>query len=103
MWKDHYRSALIFIHAAVVGTMLSITNTSAQVYDKSTPPPRPDWVDADGKVNIDKAPKEVPVAGPDGKHIRDASGNEKKVPTYFGVLPPPPLRADLAPKRAKPR
>jgi hypothetical protein len=96
MWKHHYRSALIFIQATLFGTVLSITNTSAQTYNQPTPPPRPDWVDADGKVNIDKAPKEVPVAGPDGKPIMDASGKEKRVPTYFGVLPPPPLRSDLS-------
>jgi hypothetical protein len=67
----------------------------SSLVDTSKPPPRPDWVDADGKVNIAKAPKEVSVAGPDGKPIKDASGNEKMVPTYIGVPPPPPLRADL--------
>jgi hypothetical protein len=66
----------------------------SSLVDTSKPPQRPDWVDADGKINIDKAPKEMPAAGPDGKPIREASGGEKKVPTYFGA-PPPPLRADL--------
>jgi hypothetical protein len=89
MRKDR-RAVLIFSHAALVGTLLSITSASAQTYDKNTPPPRPAWVGADGKVLIDKAPKEVSVAGPDGNLVKDASGKERKVPTHF--VPPPPVR-----------
>ena len=36
--------------------------------------------------------REVPTAGPDGKHARDAKGDEKMVPSHIGAVPPPPLR-----------
>jgi len=78
-------------------TLAMVTSTSAQnqTYNEQTPPPRPDWVDADGKVNMEKAPKEVPMAGPNGNRIMEA-GKEKQVPTHFGTLPPPPLRTDMS-------
>jgi hypothetical protein len=91
MRKDYHRAALIFIHAAVVAPILSITSTSAQVYDKSTPPPLPPWVDADGKVNLDRVPRDLPVLGRDGNVVTDAGGQPKRVPTYMGA-PPVPVR-----------
>jgi hypothetical protein len=90
MGKLNCSAALMLGHAALL-TLLA-PSASAQVYDKSNPPPQPAWVGADGKVDLDKAPKEVSVAGPEGKPLMGPGGSEKKVPTHLGP-PPPPLRS----------
>ena len=89
MMKD-YRPAL-FMCVTVAVTTLYTVGTSAQVVNDRSPPPRPTWVDEDGKVNIDKAPREVSTVDPDGKAIYEG-GKEKMVPSYIGAVPPPPLR-----------
>jgi hypothetical protein len=99
MRKDH-RTAL-FLTAALVTfatlassgmTSLGTTPAYAQGSTDKAQPPLPAWVDADGKVNLDKAPREVPIAGPDGKHQKDEKGYDKMVPSHMNATPPPPLR-----------
>jgi len=93
MRKDH-RTAL-FLAAALVTVGMTSWGTApayAQASTDKAQPPLPAWVDADGKVNLEKAPREVPVAGPDGKHQKDEKGYDKMVPSHMTATPPPPLR-----------
>lgn len=63
----------------------------------NSPPAQPDWVDADGKVNIEKAPKEVGQFDGKGDLAKGAGGEYKKVPSHLDV-PPAPLRAAGGPR-----
>jgi hypothetical protein len=65
---------------------------TALAHAQQAPPPRPAWVDEQGKVKLDSAPREVPMVGPDGKYLKDEKGANKMVPTYIGATPAPPLR-----------
>jgi len=56
------------------------------------PPPPPAWVDTDGKVKVDSAPREVPMVGREGKLLKDDKGYDKMVPSHIGETPPPPMR-----------
>ena len=60
--------------------------------EQGSPPPPPAWVDADGKVKADAAPREVPMVGREGKLLKDDKGNDKMVPSHIGEAPPPPTR-----------
>jgi hypothetical protein len=90
MRKDH-RTAL-FLTATLAMTTLGTALAYAQGSTDKPQPPPPAWVDADGKVNLDKAPREVPVAGPDGMHQKDDKGHDKMVPSHISATPSPPLR-----------
>ena len=87
----NYRATFILIFAALIPVNLYAGASYSQVTNPPAPPP-PEWVDADGKVNLDKAPREVPALDADGKLAKDANGSDKMVPTYIGAVPPPPLR-----------
>jgi len=56
------------------------------------PPPPPTWVDADGKVKLDSAPREVPMVGREGKLLKDDKGYDKMAPSHIGEAPPAPPR-----------
>ena len=60
--------------------------------EQGPPPPPPAWVDADGKVKLESAPREVPFVGREGKLLKDDKGYDKMVPSHIGEAPPPPLR-----------
>jgi hypothetical protein len=86
------RNALFFLSVILAMTTLGGARTSAQAVTEQTKPPPPSWVDANGKVNVDAAPREVPVVGRDGKVVKDANGSDKMVPSHIGEAPPPPMR-----------
>jgi len=90
MRKDHHTA--LFLTATLAVTTLGAAVAYAQGGTEQTLPPRPTWVDADGKVRLDTAPREVPAVGPDGKHLKDAKGYDKMVPSHISETPPPPLR-----------
>jgi hypothetical protein len=87
---------MLLISVTLAVTTLGVGRTAAQVSEKPQPPA---WVNKDGTVDFAKAPREVPVVAADGKTVMEANGNEKKVPTYFGQVPPPPLRGGESYKR----
>jgi hypothetical protein len=107
---------LFFITVALVVTNLDLVTASAQVTNEQlvnppnlrvvtasapatkevskgqptpTPPPRPTWIDADGKVILDKVPREVPAIGlgSEGKAYE-----KKTVPSLMDAEPPAPVR-----------
>jgi hypothetical protein len=90
MWKYHHTA--LFLSATLAVTTLGAAAAYAQGGTDKTPPPRPPWVDADGNVKLDTAPREVPVVGPDGKYLKDAKGSDKMVPSHISETPAPPLR-----------
>jgi hypothetical protein len=81
-----YRAALLFMSVVLAVTTLCAVGTSAQVVDEKTPPPRPPWINADGKLNMDKAPREVPSVGSDGKVVKETNGQVKMVPSYIVTI-----------------
>lgn len=79
--------------ALIAGGMtfaLSFSAASAAL-TKDSVPSRPSWARADGTVDMAKMPSQVPVAGPDGKELRDKNGKTIMVPTVN--VPPPPSSA----------
>ncbi|NGO42712.1 hypothetical protein G6048_11225 [Streptomyces sp. YC419] len=44
-------------------------------------PPQPSWVREDGTVDMSKMPESMPVMGPDGEPLKDASGKQVMVKT----------------------
>ena len=114
MWKV-LLTALFFISVALVVTNLDLVTASAQDTKEqpaqlpnldlvtasahatkeatkeqptSSPPPRPTWIDADGKLIRDKAPREVPAIGVGS----GGKAYEKTVPSLMDALPPAPVR-----------
>jgi hypothetical protein len=114
MWKV-LLTALFFISVALVVTNLHLVTASAQATKEQPPqppnvdlvtasahatkeatkeqppppPPQPEWIDADGKVKLDKAPREVLAIGVDS----GGKAYEKKtVPGLMDAVPPAPLR-----------
>jgi hypothetical protein len=77
---------------SVTATIGLIAVGTATAYAQQAPPPRPAWVDEQGKVKLDSAPREVPVIGPEGKYLKDEKAGNKMVPSYIGATPAPPLR-----------
>ena len=75
--RERY-GAIFFVSLTIVATTLGATATYAQAVDQR-PPPRPEWVDADGKLKPG-GPREISVVGPDGKPLQEASGAYRKVP-----------------------
>ena len=89
--RKNYRTAL-FLAATIASMALGSAIANAQGRTEQAPPPRPTWVDADGKVRLDLIPREVPAVGADGRHLKDDRGNDKMVPSHSNETPPPPLR-----------
>jgi hypothetical protein len=69
----------------------------AENADESRPPPPPAWVNLDGTINMETAPKEVIALDSEGAAYME-SGKEKMVPTYIGQVPPDPLRQEVYPQ-----
>jgi hypothetical protein len=90
--RVRYGATIFFVGLTIVATTLGITRIFAQAVDEQTPPPRPEWIDADGKLKPGAGPREISVAGRDGKNLLDASGSARKVPSYFDTMPTPPVR-----------
>ena len=92
MPTDH--SSALALSATIVLTVLASAAAAQQGgADQSSPPPPPAWVDADGKVKPESAPREVPMVGREGKLLKDDKGYDKMVPSHIGETPPPPMRA----------
>jgi hypothetical protein len=87
MRKDYCLFLSIFCFTVTLGG----TGTYAQAV-KEQPPPPPPWVDKDGRMKLEGAPRMVGIVGPDGKIAKDAQGNDKMVPNHINEVPPPPLR-----------
>jgi hypothetical protein len=95
MRKDHYVALFLAATVAVASAVAyaqGSTEEKQPAEKQQAPPPRPTWVDADGKVIIDAAPSEVRAVGSDGKNLKDAKGSDKMVPSHINTKPPPPLR-----------
>jgi hypothetical protein len=90
MQKNYIATLFFVVTTASIGLGSAIAY--AQEKTEQAPPPRPTWVDTEGKVKLDLLPREVPAVGPDGKLLKDDKGNDKMVPTHSNVTPPPPLR-----------
>jgi hypothetical protein len=92
--RERYGATIFFVSVTIVATTLGATGIFAQVVNQQTPPPRPEWIGADGKLKPGAGPRELSVAGPDGKLLQDANGSVRKVPSYFDAVPAPPVRGD---------
>jgi hypothetical protein len=94
--RDHMsknlRNALFLFSVILAMTTLGGARASAQAVTEQTKPPPPSWVDASGKVNLDAAPRDLPVVGRDGKVLKNADGSYKMVPSHIGEAPPLPMR-----------
>ena len=86
MWK-FLLTALFFISMTLVVINSYVVSASAQT-SKELPPPPPTWIDADRKLKLDKAPREVPAIGVGS----DGKAYEKMVPSHMDAVPPAPLR-----------
>lgn len=78
------------VAAALAATAAGLLGSTAYADDV---PPNPPGVGADGKVNLEKAPRDLAVVGPDGRVVTDAPGQARKWQTRFNELPPPPGQA----------
>ena len=69
------RSAIVL---AVVGGVAAATVFASLANSTTSPSPPPPWVNADGTVNMRRAPA-LPVVGPDGKPVLNPDGSAKTV------------------------
>lgn len=97
--QKHRRVGLFFMSVILAATSLNAETTFAQQPATRDPQP-PAWVNKDGTLNLSNAPREVPAVTSDGKLATEANGNERRVPTYFSQVPPPPLRGGELAERA---
>ena len=101
MPTDH--SSALALSATIVLTVLASAAAAQQGgADQSSPPPPPAWVDADGKVKPESAPREVPMVGREGKLLKDDKGYDKMVPSSHRGDAAAPDESGRAARRRRP-
>jgi hypothetical protein len=97
-------TVVALLSIGLVGTV-ALANTSvldrtpAEDVDPDNPPPRPEWVNADGTINHEKAPECIEAVGPDGLTITKSNGEPLCIPfdeLHGPPSEPPPVDVDKA-------
>ena len=83
-----YISVVVAVVALVgIGAVLAVAGDD--------PPSQPPWVNADGTIDLSKAPDEFEVSGPDGRKVVCGNGRTLKVRKELLLGPPPKAPAEL--------
>ena len=87
-----YISVVVAVVALVgIGAVLAVAGDD--------PPSQPPWVNADGTIDLSKAPDEFEVSGPDGRKVVCGNGRTLKVRKELLLGPPPKVPAELRAER----
>lgn len=90
------RIALMIALCAAVTTVLAVAATGGQGPQE---PPKPDWVDATGRVDPSKLPEYIFVAGPNGEPVTCKNGQQLRIRGRSLIAPPPPIQLTDSPRQ----
>jgi hypothetical protein len=85
--KRYISIAVAVVALVGIGAVLAVAGDD--------PPPQPPWVNADGRIDLSKAPDEFEVSGPDGRKVVCGNGRTLKVRKELLLGPPPKAPAEL--------